>query len=136
MSYFNMQYLKRKHFSHRIQFHTISDLSWWKNEWKWIKIDKFYLTENLPKKSYKNAKIWKFDFSYFLVYLLNYLTYRNVLYLILILERFWFDLLKSILSISVTVFKLYGRKAVYFFFVCPLDRKWSYLVGIKIHFIC
>ena len=47
LSYFNMQYLKRKHFSHRIQFHTGKVWFIWKN-WKkshfYFFLSKFLLT--------------------------------------------------------------------------------------------
>ena len=81
--------------------------------------------------SYKNAKFEKLIFSHFLQYLLNYLTYRDVQYLILILRRFYFDLLKCNLSVGVTVLKLQSCKVVHFFFVHPLvvgkihSRNWS-----------
>ena len=78
--------------------------------------------------SYENAKFEKLIFSYFLQYLLNYLTYRDVQYLILILRRFYFDLLKCHLSVGVTVLKLQSCKVVHFFFVHPLGAKYSTLV--------
>ena len=44
------------------------------------------------------------------------MDYRDVQYLILILRRFYYDLLKCVLSVGVTVLKPESRKVVYFFF--------------------
>ena len=53
-----------------------------------------FISQFFSKKSYKNSFFVNFVFSYFSMYLQKYLTYRDVLYLKKILERFCFDHLK------------------------------------------
>ena len=87
--------------------------------WLKTKCPTFWIFIILLKKFHhffsKNAKFEKLIFSHFLQYLLNYLTYRDVQYLILILRRFYFDLVKYNLSLGVKVLKLQSCKVVHFF---------------------
>ena len=71
----------------------------------------FWILGGRQKICQKKGKLL---FSYFLLYLLNYLSHRDVIYLILILRRFFYGSLKFNFTLELIFLVLERRKAVHF----------------------
>ena len=63
----------------------------------------------------KVQDFWKIFFSNFLSYIRNYYSYRNVLYLILILLKNWFDHILYMFPVKLIFHDLWAKAQVYIF---------------------
>ena len=90
-----------------IWLETLKNSFWQKPDF--VRINEFSL---LNSKKCKNRKI---DTFMFWPYLWQFLSYRDIPYLILILTTIPFDLMKSNFAIELIGFELYGQTSVPFF---------------------
>ena len=98
----------------------------------WFKAFPMFLEQLLMRKlTYRNLTnfflqilvFWQIFFSCFWPYLWQFLSYRDVPYLILILSTIPFDLMKGHFAVEQIVFELYGQTSVLFFFNHTLIRR-------------